>query len=198
MRDWMVEAIGRHGHFGVLVLMFLQNVIPFIPSEIIMPLAGFLASLGWVDLHACILAGMLGSLLGDLPWYFLGMALGEERLALFVQKYGRWLGLKAGHVHRAEHWFERNRTMAVLLGRLLSAARTYVNVPAGVSRMAFIPFLLLTLTGEAAWTALLAYGGYWLGRDYLRIALYFHFIFAFLVVAAIFAVWWVLKRRRAA
>ncbi len=171
MHEWIIA----NGEWGVAALMLLQNLFPLLPSEVIMPLAGFLASMGYLDLRTSIAAGLLGSLLGDLPWYFLGFALGEARLEEFAARHGRWVMLKRIHIQRAGQWFDRNSVKALLLGRLIPGLRTCVNIPAGVSRMAFLPFLAYTLIGETIWTAILACGGYLLGRDYRLIGHYLHF-----------------------
>jgi membrane protein DedA with SNARE-associated domain len=192
MHDWLME----NGIWGVFLLMLAQNLLPLLPSEVIMPLAGFLATRGFFDLHAAILAGMAGSLLGHLPWYFLGIHLGRKRLEDFVARHGRWVRLRRVHLARAEDWFNENEMKAVFLGRLVPGLRTCVNIPAGVTRMAFLPFLMITVLGEAVWDTSLALGGYLLGRDYLLIAGYLH-VLLLPIALALFAWLW-LRRRRAA
>jgi membrane protein DedA with SNARE-associated domain len=186
MREWLIS----NGEWGVALLMLLQNLFPLLPSEIIMPLAGFLASVGILDINGVVLAGLLGSLLGHLPWYFLGSALGEARLEALVAKHGHWIHLRKIHVQKAEAWFDRNNVKAVLLGRLVPGLRTCVNIPAGTTHMAFLPYLACTLLGDAIWTTLLAYGGYFLGRDYKLIAGYVHLgAWVLAACAAVFSVW---------
>jgi membrane protein DedA with SNARE-associated domain len=170
MHEWIIA----NGEWGVASLMLLQNVFPILPSEFIMPLAGFLVSRGYLQLHTTILAGLFGSMLGDLPWYFLGFALGEERIKAFVAKYGKWIRLRSVHIQKAGDWFDRNSAKALLLGRLVPGLRTCINIPAGVSHMPFLPFLAYTFIGEAVWTSFLTLGGYLLGRDYLMLAQYIH------------------------
>src|SRR4051794_27910510 len=114
MREWLID----NGEWGLAVLMFLQNIFPLLPSEVIMPLAGFLASIGILDMRGVVLAGLLGSMLGHLPWYFLGFALGEERLEAFVGRHGHWIRLDSAQVRKAGEWFDRHSIKAVLLGRL--------------------------------------------------------------------------------
>lgn len=191
MRDWLIE----NGSWGVALLMFLQNLFPVLPSEIIMPLAGFLASLGILDLQGVILAGLLGSLLGHLPWYFVGVAVGEDRLEGFLKSKSRWFLLRPSTVQKAGDWFDRNTVKAVLLGRLVPGLRTCVNIPAGASRMAFLPYLAYTLIGDAIWTTMLGCGGYLLGRDYALIALYIHYaIWPMAALAGALLIWFALRR----
>jgi membrane protein DedA with SNARE-associated domain len=170
MREWLIG----NGVWGLALLMFLQNLLPLIPSEIIMPLAGFLASLGYWDVNTVVLAGLLGSVLGHLPWYFVGSALGEDRLEGFFARHGRLFLIRPSQVHKAGDWFDRHTVKAVLLGRLIPGLRTCVNIPAGATHMAFLPYLAYTMLGDAIWTALLGYGGFLLGRDYILIAKYLH------------------------
>jgi membrane protein DedA with SNARE-associated domain len=186
MREWMIE----NGEWGVALLMLFQNLVPFVPSEVIMPLAGFLASVGILDINTVVLAGLAGSVLGHLPWYILGYAMGEARLEAWVAKHGHWVGLRKVHLQKAEAWFERNNAKAVILGRLVPGLRTCVNIPAGTTRMAFLPFLAYTLIGDMVWTTLLAYGGFLMGRDYKLIVGYVHLIvWVAVALGAITALW---------
>jgi membrane protein DedA with SNARE-associated domain len=193
MREWL----SHNDVWGVAVLMFLQNIFPLIPSEVIMPLAGFLASIGILDMKGVVIAGLIGSMLGHLPWYFLGFALGERRVEAFAARYGHWVRLNIDHVRKAGNWFDRNSIKAVLLGRLVPGVRTYVNIPAGTMRMPFLPYLLFTFIGDAVWTTLLAYGGYALGRDYHLIASYIHMlIWIFAIGAALITAWIYIRHHR--
>jgi membrane protein DedA with SNARE-associated domain len=186
MREWLIG----NGIWGVALLMFLQNIVPVLPSEIIMPLAGFLASRGHLDINFVVLAGVLGSVLGHLPWYFVGFALGEKRLEAILARHGRMLLIRPAHIKKAGDWFDRNSVKAVLLGRLVPGLRTCVNIPAGATRMAFLPYLFYTLLGDAIWTAFLSYGGYLLGRDYALIGSYLHMVmWPLLALACGFAAW---------
>ncbi len=193
MRDWLVA----NGVWGVALLMLLQNILPVLPSELIMPLSGFLASLGILPIHGVLLAGIAGSVLGHLPWYFLGFALGEEKLELFVDRHGHRIFLRQAHVRKAKEWFDRNSIKAVLLGRLIPGLRTCVNIPAGTTRMPFIPYFACTLAGDTVWTALLGLGGYALGRDYRLIAGYLHlFVWVLMAAASLFLGWAYVRRHR--
>lgn len=192
MQELILAELGRHGFLGVALLMFLQNLVPVLPSEVIMPLAGFLVSRGYLNLHGVIAAGLIGSILGHLPWYFLGVSLGREKIEEWAARYGCWICLRRHHVRKSEAWFEDHAVRAVLLGRLVPGVRTYVNIPAGVARMSFLPFLACTMAGEGAWTALLASGGYLLGRDHHLIASFMHVFICVLIGAGAF---WALWRR---
>lgn len=189
--DWLIE----YGLWSLAFLMLLQNLLPILPSEVIMPLAGFLASLGYMDIRGAILAGLFGSLLGHLPWYALGYSAGEERLQGWAARYGRWFGLGPDHIRKADSWFHRNTGRAVLLGRLIPGIRTCVNIPAGATRMPFLPFLGYTLVGDALWTGALAWGGFSLGREYQVVSWYMHVLVMPALFLAMAAAIWHLRKR---
>lgn len=170
MFEWIVDTVSRSGYLGVAVLMFLENVFPPIPSELIMPMAGFAAARGSLNLVLVIVAGVAGSMLGALPWYYAGRLLGAERLQRWADRHGRWLTVSARDVEAASGWFARHGGTAVFLGRLVPAVRTLISVPAGVAHMRLLPFLALSAGGTLLWTGLLAGAGYLLEAQYAIVA----------------------------
>ena len=166
MHDWITGFLESGGYFAVAALMLLENIFPPIPSEVIMPLAGYSAGKGELNLPLVILAGSLGSVLGTLPWYGIGHWIGIERLKAWSRRHGRWLTLAPGDVEKAQDWFGKHCTKAVLFGRLIPAVRTLISVPAGVARMALPKFLLFSAIGSLAWTAALAGAGSLLGENH--------------------------------
>lgn len=169
MFDWIAGLIDAIGPLGVALLMLLENVFPPIPSELIMPLAGFVAAQGKMGLVAAIIAGTLGSLAGATLWYWVGRAIGAERLRRWAEKHGRWLTLSPEDVDRANDWFHRHGAGAVLFGRLVPTVRTLISVPAGLARMPLPTFLLWSGLGSLAWTSLLAVAGYLLQARYQQV-----------------------------
>ena len=165
----MMETLGP---FGIALLMFLENVFPPIPSELIMPLAGYQAASGQMSLLMVILAGTVGSLAGVIPWYYAGRFVGERRLKRFTERHGRWLTMGPEDVDAADRWFRKYGIAAVLFGRLVPAVRTLISVPAGIAKMSFLTFLIFSAIGSAAWTTLLAYAGYALGQNYEAVESY--------------------------
>ncbi|WP_188076323.1 MULTISPECIES: DedA family protein [Aurantimonas] len=165
----MMETLGP---FGIALLMFLENVFPPIPSELIMPLAGYQSASGQMSLVTVILAGTVGSLLGVIPWYYAGRFVGERRLKRFTERHGRWLTMAPEDVDAADRWFRKYGIAAVLFGRLVPAVRTLISVPAGIAKMSFLTFLIFSAIGSAAWTTLLAYAGYALGQNYEAVESY--------------------------
>lgn len=168
-----MNLIGSTGYFGIVLLMFLENVFPPIPSEYIMPLAGFMVMQDKFSLPGIIIAGTLGAVLGALPLYLMGKRLGEERLKDFAERHGRWLTLSPEDVERANHWFDKYGGTAVLLCRLVPGIRSLISIPAGINRMNMFSFLFFTTVGSAVWTSILAYAGYFLGSNFREVEEYF-------------------------
>lgn len=169
MFDWITALIDQLGLPGVALMMFLENVFPPIPSELIMPLAGFNAAQGRMGLVGVILAGTLGSLAGAVLWYLLGRAVGTARLRRLAARHGRWLTVTPGELDRADAWFDRHGGMAVFLGRLVPTVRTLISIPAGLSEMPLGRFLAWSGLGTLIWTTLLALAGYLLEDAYHRV-----------------------------
>ncbi|MGH6912492.1 MAG: VTT domain-containing protein [Geminicoccales bacterium] len=166
MFDWITSVISGTGYLGIVLLMIGENVFPPIPSELIMPLAGFVAARGELNPVLVVLAGTLGSMLGALPWYYAGRRLGEERACRFAAAHGRWLTLDEKDVGKAIRWFERRGRIAVLLGRLVPTIRTVISLPAGMARMPLAVFLAYSAIGTAIWTGLLTAAGFLLESNY--------------------------------
>ncbi|HEY0876615.1 MAG TPA: DedA family protein [Vicinamibacterales bacterium] len=172
MFEWINETIRALGYSGVAVLTFLENLFPPIPSEIIIPLAGFVAARGDMRVWGVIVAGSFGSLVGALVWYEVGRRLGETRLRAWVDRHGKWLTLTARDVDRAQDWFRRHGRTSVLVGRMVPGVRTFVSLPAGFARMSMGAFLVYSAVGTIAWTAALAYAGVALRANYARVGDY--------------------------
>lgn len=160
------------GYMGIVFLMFLENVFPPIPSEVIMPLAGLLTRDGRMSFAGVVTAGTLGSVAGALPLYYAGRRVGEKRLTAWADKHGKWFTVSSDDVARAKRWFDRHGGITVFLGRLIPGIRSLISLPAGFDRMNFGKFLIYTTAGSAIWAALLAYAGYVLGQNYDKVEKY--------------------------
>ncbi|PTA68733.1 DedA family protein [Deinococcus arcticus] len=197
MADWVQNLMDSMGYVGILLLMILENIFPPIPSELIMPSAGFAASRGDLNLPLVILVGTAGSVLGTLPLYYLGRAFGEEKLVAWADKYGKWLTLSGKDIRKADDWFDRHGTKAVLFGRLVPGIRSLLSLPAGMSEMPMAKFLIYSSIGSAVWASILAGAGYLLGENYDRVEQYVgpasKVILAVVVVAAV--VWFVRRKK---
>ena len=170
--DWITSIVSESGYPGIVLLMLGENVFPPIPSELIMPLAGFVAATGQLDPVLVVLAGTLGSVLGALPWYYAGRWLGEKRMCAFAARHGRWLTLDDKDLGSAIRWFERHGRAAVLLGRLVPTVRTLISLPAGMARMPLVPFLVYSSIGSLLWTSALTAAGYLLESNYRLVSDY--------------------------
>mgnify|MGYP003089968916 FL=1 len=167
--EWVLIIMEQFGLVGVTVMMFLENVFPPIPSELIMPAAGFAAAMGKMNLVLVIISGTLGSVLGALPLYYLGTVFDEKRLFSLAEKYGKYVLVKPSDVTNAQDWFHKYGKTVIFFGRMIPAIRSLISIPAGMARMPMLPFLVLTAIGSAIWTTILAYAGYILGANYEQV-----------------------------
>lgn len=155
-----------------------------------MPFAGFVSEQGELSFIGVIAAGTIGSVLGTLPFYYLGLIIGEDQIKSWAQKYGRWIMLNPKDIDRATRWFERHDASAVFLCRLIPGIRTLISIPAGVARMNFFTFLSLTVAGTTIWIGLLTYLGQILGRNYDRVQDYLdpvgYAVFGIIVISYIY------------
>jgi len=188
MANWVISTIQTTGFWGIIFLMFLENVFPPIPSEVIMPLAGFMVAEGKQKLISVIIAGTAGSVLGALPLYYAGSFLGEERLKAWADKHGRWLTVSRDELEKAKSWFDQYGRLAVLVCRLVPGIRSLISIPAGVANMNLASFLLYTAIGAAIWTGLLAYAGYILGAKFEKVGEYLNPA-SYMVLAMIFIIY---------
>jgi membrane protein DedA with SNARE-associated domain len=185
MSDWIIETINATGYVGIFLLMLLESVFPPIPSELIMPFAGFAAARGDLDLWGVLIAGLLGSLAGTLPWYVAARALGLARLKKLADRFGRLATLNSADIDTANAWFSRYGRWAVLFGRLIPAIRTLISVPAGLVAMPFALFMLASAIGTLAWTAVLTGLGYLLADNYERVESFVDPVTRLVVVALV-------------
>lgn len=167
MIEWVTQTVGSAGPAGVFFLMFLENLFPPIPSELIMPLAGFAAAEGHMSLLVAILAGTAGSVIGNGVWYEVARAIGSRRIRPLVARHGRWFGVSAEDMDKAEDTLRRHGPVALFFGRMLPAIRTLISIPAGLAGIARPVFYLWTMVGGLLWVTLLAGAGYLL-RDRYR------------------------------
>lgn len=186
MQDWVVEVVSRLGVWGIALLMFLENVFPPLPSEVIMPLAGYLSTRGDLAFWPAVMAGTGGSLAGAMFWYWVGLRVSRKQLCDWVDAHGIWIAMTPEDVDRAVVWFQGHGRYSVLLGRLMPLIRTLISVPAGFSRMLFLRFLVLSAVGTVMWTTALAYAGRVLGQQFHGVDRYIGLVSWVVVVAAFF------------
>ena len=166
MVEWITNTMSSLGYLGIGLLMFLENLFPPIPSELIMPLAGFTVSRGEMQFFPAVLAGVVGTILGAFPWYYAGKFFGEERLRDLADKYGKWITVTGKDIDKANNWFTRYVGMAVFLCRLVPGVRTLISLPAGLNHMPLTPFIIYSTIGTTLWVTFLTGAGYLLGDHY--------------------------------
>lgn len=194
LTGWVASVIDSFGAVGVALLVALESIVPPIPSEVVLAMAGYLASEGRFHLVVIVLAATAGSLLGALVLYWLGAALGEERLK-------RWLDhiplVDRDDLEKADRWFERYGRWAVLIGRVVPVVRSLVSVPAGANRMPLGEFVLLTTLGSGVWNSLIVGLGFALGSRWEDVDRYSSwFNYAIFAIFAVMIVSWVVKKVR--
>lgn len=166
LADWVVDVIERIGYVGVALLVALENLFPPIPSEIVLPFAGFHASDGKSTLWGMVLAATIGSVVGAWILYGIAAAIGPDRTHRFVTRFGKWFQLSAKDVAKAERWFDRHASLSVLLCRCVPLVRSLISVPAGLRRMNFAVFTAYTTIGSAVWNFTLIFAGYKLRNNW--------------------------------
>jgi membrane protein DedA with SNARE-associated domain len=197
LANWVQDVINQFGYLGVALLVVIENVFPPIPSEIVLPFAGFVAQQGASAVNATadaaqsdttvvgmMIAATVGSVVGALILYFVSAAIGPERLRGFVERFGKWFGVKSLDLVRAEEWFDRRSSAAVLVGRCVPLIRSIVSIPAGFRRMKLTSFVVLTAIGSAVWNIALIGAGAVLGDQWERVGDYVG-VFQWLVIAAV-------------
>ena len=172
MTDWITRLIEQMGYLGIALLMFLENLFPPLPSEVIMPMAGFTAADGELSIVGVLAAGTAGTLAGALFWYGVAKRLGEERLKSWADRHGRWITLSRDDLDRIDRWFDKHNRWAVPLGHLVPGIRTLISIPAGMFGMGLARFVALTLLGAGVWTSALGLAGYALGSRYDQVERY--------------------------
>jgi membrane protein DedA with SNARE-associated domain len=164
--DFFQHLIDSLGYFGVFLLLFIENIFPPLPSELIAPFCGYMAARGQLNLAAVIAAAVLGSMAGQMPWYYAGRILGKKRVLALSARYGRWLTVTPHEVDRVFGWFDRFGAASVFFGRMIPAIRAVISIPAGIAAMPLGKFLAYSLAGTTIWMGGLTYAGYRLGQNY--------------------------------
>jgi membrane protein DedA with SNARE-associated domain len=158
--QWLVETVSALGYPGLTVLMAIESSFIPLPSEVVMPPAGYLAAQGRMDPVLAVLAGTLGSVLGALFNYWFAIVVGEP----FLRRYGKYFLVSAHHLDRAEGFFARHGEISTFIGRLVPVVRQLISIPAGMARVPLGRFVAFTALGAGIWCAVLVYIGWFVGR----------------------------------
>lgn len=200
MQEAFFQFISDFGYFAVAALILLENVFPPIPSEVILPLSGFLATQTDMSLGGVIAFATVGSVVGAYFLYGIGRLLSQERLeGFFDTKPMRMLGFKSDDVSKAIGWFDRKGQITVLICRCIPVVRSLISIPAGTAKMNMVRFALYTLVGSLAWNAILCTLGFWAGGAWEQVTAQAEWVsdvvkVVIIVVALAVVAWWVVKR----
>ncbi len=200
IRTFMDHLVLNFGYFGMVLVMIIENVIPPIPSEFVLPFAGFLVADGRLSLPLVLLFTTLGAFLGTSFFYWLGRALGDARVRAFIRRYGRFLLLREADYDEALAFFRRYDGKVVFWARFVPAVRSLISLPAGVAAMPFGRFVLFTVTGSLIWNTVLVLAGVILGSQWERVLVLVDRLEGVLWVLLIAALvtWFVWQRRKQA
>lgn len=192
---WATSVVETVGYAGVAALVTLENLFPPIPSEVVLPLAGFVAARDATSALGMVAAATVGSMAGAYLLYGVSAAVGPRRLRRLVERHGRWLGLTVDDLERAEGWFDRRAAWAVLVCRCVPLMRSVISVPAGFRRMPLLPFTLTTLGGSLIWNVALISAGYMLGEEWVRAGEPVDLLQTVVLAALVLGVAWFMWRR---
>ena len=192
LTGFVISVVQRLGEVGIGVLTLLETVFPPIPSEVVLPLGGYLAARGRLDPLWVFVAATIGALAGALVLYAVGAKLGEQRSTALVAKLPL---VDREDVEKAIHWFERHGEWAVLIGRLMPGVRSLVSLPAGTARMPLWRFSALTVVGSAIWNGVLIGGGMALGTQWRLVEQYSSVLDVAMIGALVGVVVWLVVRR---
>lgn len=193
--DWIISLMEAIGAPGVGLGVFLENIFPPIPSEVILPLAGFTSSQGSMNVIAAFIWATVGSMVGAYVLYYLGAAIGADRLRKIADRM--WL-VKVSDVDGALAWFDKYGKISILLGRVIPGIRSLISIPAGIDRMNPLTFGFYTLIGSSVWNALLIYCGWVLGENWHMVEgvidQYSKVVYALVALVLVGALVWLVRR----
>ncbi len=193
LSSFIIGVLSSLGYLGVVLLMGIESACIPLPSELIMPFAGYLVFKGMLSLWGVTLAGAVGCVLGSLVAYYVGLWGGRP----LVMRYGRYLLISHHDVELADRWFTRHGDITILIGRLLPVVRTFIAFPAGVARMPLLKFVLYTFVGSLIWCWALAWLGRTLGEHWDTLGVYFHrFDEVIGLLILLGAAWWIWRHLR--
>lgn len=199
--DWTTEIMEAFGYPGIILVILIENLFPPIPSEIVLPFAGFMTTQGSLTLFGVVVAATIGSVLGAVALYGVGLGFGRKRIYGIVRRYGRWLTITEADVQRTEDWFERYGMWTVFFCRMVPVMRSLISIPAGLVRMNMGLFVVYTAIGSAIWNLLLAGLGAALGAAWDQVSrwvsVYQDLVLAVLLIgAAAFLIYRLLRKKK--
>lgn len=200
MEHWITQVMEEYGYIGVFLMIALENIFPPIPSEIILPFGGFMTTYTTLSVTGVIVVATAGSLAGAIILYGIGRLLDVRRLETVVERYGHVLRITKEDLRRADDWFDRYGVWAVFFCRMVPLVRSLISVPAGIARMNFTMFLLLTILGTLIWNTVLVSVGAVLGESWRDILswmdVYSKLIYSLLAILFLAGCVWLFRRHQ--
>lgn len=200
MQEWIISVMNQFGYIGIAMLIAIENIFPPIPSELILTFGGFMTTYSSMNIWMVTLFATIGSVAGAVVLYGVGRLLTPERLEWVIDRWGHIVGLKKQDVKRAESWFTRRGGSTVFFCRFIPIVRSLISIPAGMSRMHMVKFLLYTTLGTAVWNVVLVNLGAFAGAEWERIANYMN-VYSYIgcavlaALAVVFAIWFIRRRK---
>ena len=188
--NWIINVISTLGYPGIVLTMAIESALIPLPSEIIMPFSGFLASTGKFDLNLVALSGALGNVIGSLIAYAIGFYGHEKLVRRFIRKFGKWILISEKELDETEKLLHRFKDLVVLGSRIVPGVRTVISLPCGFAKLPLPRFIVLTFIGSLVWSYFLAWIGFVLGQNWHSIGPYFHKLDALVVMVIVLAVGW--------
>lgn len=183
--NWIISVISVLGYPGIILTMAIESALIPLPSEIIMPFSGYLASTGKFDLNMVALTGAIGNVLGSLVAYAIGFYGHEKLVRRFIRKFGKWILISEHELDETEKLLHRFKDMVVLGSRVLPGIRTVISLPCGFAKLPLGRFIVLTFIGSLVWSYFLAWIGFVLGQNWRTLGPYFHKADAVIVILII-------------
>ncbi|MGD7045167.1 DedA family protein [Jeotgalibacillus proteolyticus] len=200
MQEWIMSFMEQYGYFGIFLMIALENLFPPIPSEVILPFGGFMTTTTDLTVTGVIIASTAGSVAGAVILYGIGLLVDVERLEKIIERYGNILRVKKEDLHRADAWFDRYGVWTVFFCRMVPLIRSLISIPAGMSNMPFVLFLIFTTLGTIIWNTILVVVGAQLGDSWEEILgfmdVYSTIAYTVLGVSAVLFILWYSKKRK--
>lgn len=200
MESWITQFIEDFGYIGVFLMIALENIFPPIPSEIILTFGGFMTTSTELTVFGVIVASTLGSVVGGIMLYAIGLLMDVNRLEKIIERWGHILRLTKEDIHKADSWFNRFGIWTVFFCRMIPLIRSLISIPAGMAKMNFLTFLLFTTLGTLIWNTLLVNLGAQFGEAWPTIVQYFdyysNFIYVIIGLSIVIGIIWLFRRKR--
>ncbi|WP_075529149.1 DedA family protein [Sporosarcina ureilytica] len=200
MENWITEFMSEFGYIGVLLLIMLENIFPPIPSEVILTFGGFMTTYSNMTVVGVIIAATIGSVVGAMILYSIGLIIDVRRLEKIVDRWGKYLRLTRKDIHRADAWFDKYGPWTVFFCRLIPLIRSLISIPAGMSNMNFPLFILLTTLGSLLWNGILVMVGVSVGENWQSIVTYMdvfsNIVYILIGLSGLLVIFWYIRFRR--